>query len=286
MPRLCYSTRAMIVYDTRVSRRLVGRLERGEKVPEAFLEIARTHDVKAGWLSALGALENVELVEYDQATQQYKTPRRIDGVLEILSFVGNLSRKDGQPFAHIHAAVSRDLETGIQVLGGHLVSGTVFACELTIECFDDLALDRVRDAATGLSLWRPPPPAAAWAAVAASAQAIQQQAAPVRPATAPVRRTPPAEETLAPVITMPLPEKKKLSEEQFFAEPIPQIGDWVEHKQFGLCRVDAEDEDGGLVIRLPSGVRKTISLDYLRVLPPRQDGERRIYPLEPRGSRR
>lgn len=280
----------MLVFETRSTRRLVARLERGEKVLDALGEIARKHGVRAGWIVALGALEHVELVEYDQAAQRYKTPRRIDGVLEILSFVGNVSLKDGQPFVHLHAAVSRETDNGIEVLGGHVTAGTVFACEVSIECFDELTLERAHDPVTGLHLWKgaaggTSAASASWASVAATAQAVQAAAAPPSMATA-VRRpvTPAGEELLAPA--MPLPEKKKISEEQFFEEPIPQIGDWIDHKQFGLCRVDGEDDDGGLVIRLPSGVRKTIKLDYLRVLPAKiaEDG-RRIYPLEPRQRR-
>ena len=68
----------------------------------------------------------------------------------------------------------------------------------------------------------------------------------------------------------------------FLDEPIPQKGDFVDHRQFGLCRVEGEDEDGGLRIRLPSGVRKVIRLDFLEVLPPRHEGDRKVFPLRPR----
>lgn len=63
---------------------------------------------------------------------------------------------------------------------------------------------------------------------------------------------------------------------------MPQKGDWIDHRQFGVCRVDREDEDGGLVIRLPSGVRKTIKLDYMEVGRPRAEPNRRVFPLRPR----
>ena len=66
------------------------------------------------------------------------------------------------------------------------------------------------------------------------------------------------------------------------AEPVPQKGDWIDHRQFGLCKVDGEDEDGGLKIRLPSGVRKIIKLDFLEVLPPRHEGDRKVFPIRPR----
>ena len=80
----------------------------------------------------------------------------------------------------------------------------------------------------------------------------------------------------------PLPTKRRTSESEFFDEPIPERGEWVDHKVFGVCRVDGEDADGGLLIRLPSGVRKAIKLDFLEVLEPRIEDEKIIYPLRPR----
>ena len=62
----------------------------------------------------------------------------------------------------------------------------------------------------------------------------------------------------------------------------PERGDWVDHKQFGLCRVENLAEDGGLLIRLETGRRKLIKLDFLDVLEPREDGGRKIYPLRPK----
>jgi predicted DNA-binding protein with PD1-like motif len=65
-------------------------------------------------------------------------------------------------------------------------------------------------------------------------------------------------------------------------EIMPVAGDWVDHRQFGLCRVDRALPDGELMIKLETGRRKEIRLDYLEVLPFRMDGTRRIFPLRPR----
>jgi hypothetical protein len=93
--------------------------------------------------------------------------------------------------------------------------------------------------------------------------------------------------TLVPVpAPEPLPERKRSADAALAGiddEPVPARGEWVSHKQFGLCRVEGEEESGSLAIRLPSGVRKSISLDFLRVLPPVTDAAgRTVYPLEPR----
>ena len=67
--------------------------------------------------------------------------------------------------------------------------------------------------------------------------------------------------------------------------PEPKKGDWIEHRQFGLCRIDGEDAEGALIIKLPNAMRKHIRLDVMEVLAPRHDGDRRIFPVRPRVKR-
>lgn len=60
---------------------------------------------------------------------------------------------------------------------------------------------------------------------------------------------------------------------------MPQAGEWVEHRQFGLCLVRAVDGDGGLTITPEGGRTKRIKLTVLRAEAPRVEGKRVIYPL-------
>ena len=70
----------------------------------------------------------------------------------------------------------------------------------------------------------------------------------------------------------------------FLEEPEIVAGDFVEHKQFGLCKVTRVSDDGALLIKLPTGRTKQIKLTVLEVLPAREDTKRRIYPLRPRSK--
>ncbi|MFW5875583.1 MAG: PPC domain-containing DNA-binding protein [Myxococcota bacterium] len=291
----------MIVFESERVSRLVGRLERGQAVPGAFERLARDRDVAAGWIRGLGAFEWVELSEYDQKTQKYRPARRFDTPCEILTLEGNLSMKDGQPFAHLHATVSRETEAGVEVLGGHLVAAQVFACEFSIECYDDVCLERTRDDATGLSLWRAGEEGSGeesseeeaagegagvtWAQVAAVSSApAPPPAETATPRRKRSRRTPSGDLPPAPR-PGPLPDRQRTSEEAFLQERHPERGEYIEHRQFGVCRVEGEDAEGGLRIRLPTGVRKVIRLDYLQVFPPREEDGRRVYPVRPRRGR-
>src|SRR5687768_11763164 len=117
----------MIVAESRTGRRIVGRLERGDDLFGALLAICRERNVRAGELRGLGSFESVELAEYDQANRIWKPSRAITGGMELLHLTGNVSERDGQLALHAHVTVMRDRDTGIEILGGHLVSARVFA---------------------------------------------------------------------------------------------------------------------------------------------------------------
>jgi predicted DNA-binding protein with PD1-like motif len=72
--------------------------------------------------------------------------------MEIVSLYGNVSLKDGRPFAHLHVVLPDEQGNG---KGGHLVAGgaPVFACEVTIEEYSGPELVRNFDEQTGLFLW-------------------------------------------------------------------------------------------------------------------------------------
>ena len=285
----------MIVFESRKVRYVIGRLERGERIHEAIRQIAEEHGVATAWVEGLGAVHWAEVCEYDQEGQAYKPARRIDAPCEILALTGNVAIRDGAPFAHLHVTLSRELPDRIEVIGGHLVAAEAFACELRLEVHDDVALQRTHDAATGLALFdreplsaparapeRPAPAPAGrpgaltWADVAVASEA---------PRPAPPRRGAPArvESRVPSFVPEKLPERRRRDEEEVVGPEGPKRGDYVDHHVFGLCRVEGEDSEGSLVIRLPSGARKPIKLDVLDVLPARDDADgKRVHPLRPR----
>lgn len=79
----------------------------------------------------------------------------------------------------------------------------------------------------------------------------------------------------------PLPERNA-PPQKGQAEHVIEKGDWVEHRVFGVCKVFGEDGDGGLIIKVPSGARKSLKTDFFQIGEPRIEGERIIYPLRRR----
>jgi predicted DNA-binding protein with PD1-like motif len=114
------------------------------------------------------------------------------------------------------------------------------------------------------------------------AAALAQKPAPAPPKPGMGRRSVLTEAREPAPVPDPIPEKRKIDPDELLAEPIPEQGDYVEHQVFGLCRVEGEDAEGGIIIRLPSGVRKHINLDVLEVRPGRVESDRIVYPVRPR----
>lgn len=243
--------------ETLASRYIVGRVARGQSLQNAFRGLAEEHALRAAWVSAIGAFEWLELTEYDQTARRYEQAHRFERC-ELLSMQGNLSLRDGEPFWHLHATVSLRQDGNDVTYGGHVEDGVVFALEFRIECFDDLELARVQDDATGLHLWDDP----------RSASSEQRKAAPANAAAGEVSW---AMAAAASTASEPAPAPRE-----------PTRGDWIEHVKFGLCKVEGVSGDGVCIIKLPDATRKKIKLDAMRVLPPRNDGNRTVFPIRPK----
>jgi predicted DNA-binding protein with PD1-like motif len=132
-------------------RKIMGRLAKGEDLLAALENCAREHGITLGEVSAIGAVSQARVGYYNQAERKYYF-LDLARPLEILSLVGNISLKDGQPMVHAHVNLG-DHEG--RSFGGHLAEGTlVFACEFTLQEYQAAAsLVRQMDEPTGLFLW-------------------------------------------------------------------------------------------------------------------------------------
>lgn len=293
----------MKVFESRRVRHFVLRLDRGEELVAAVEALAREAGIGAAWVRGVGSLAWAELDRHDQRRRGPEPPQRFETPCDVLALEGNVAMSGSTPRAQLHVTLARRTDNGVEVLGGRLKAGEVFACELALTVFEDLALSRARDDATGLALFRgeggpaPVPRAVeepaeeddeepedegprggvSWADVAAvsAAPPVVERPRRERPRGRPPSAPP------APFRPPPIPDKRR-GDDEAFEEHLPQKGDFIEHRQFGLCKIDREDEEGGLVIRLPSGVRKVIKLDFMEVGAPRHEGGRTIFPVRPR----
>jgi len=144
----------MIAVESKSSRRIVGRLNQGDSVIPALLDVCLQHNISAGEIRGIGAVVNPVVSEWDRVGHHYIDPVRRDGFAEVLSLLGNVSLIEGQTILHLHLNASYIENGKVHPIAGHLIGAEVFALEFVIEAFDDLELVRVMDDATGLALWQ------------------------------------------------------------------------------------------------------------------------------------
>jgi predicted DNA-binding protein with PD1-like motif len=129
-------------------REYVARLEHGRDWRGQIETFADEEDIDAAFFIGLGAVQDAELLFYDQDEQEYY-PVEFDEPFEVVPAVGNISWLYDERFAHTHMTLSR--EDG-SVVAGHLDTATTFAGELYVREFD-ARLERDHDPVTDLDLW-------------------------------------------------------------------------------------------------------------------------------------
>jgi hypothetical protein len=281
----------MIVAESRRGRRIVGRLDRGRDLFEGLLAVCRERGVRCGELRALGSLERVEVAEYDQDQKVWKRGRTFTaGGLELLNLTGNISERDGGLTLHAHATLMRDRDNGVEIIGGHLVSASVFALEFVIEAYDDLLLRRATDPATGLTLWNEAIPLGGGPdeRPAAPPARAAHPAEPEREETRPIRMEPPRPLKTASAPSSVSPTWSQVAEASA-AKPAPAAtddevedavspGDVILHPTFGRCEVQRiEGAYEFAHVRLRNGRLVRLSLDVIKLSPAGKESDHRIY---------
>ena len=110
------------------------RLDPGEEVVSCLTQLVEREDVQLGTVSALGAAGDVTIGIFDTREKQYHS-KRYQGDYEISALVGNVTRKEGEPYLHLHITIGNPV-TG-EVHAGHLTAATISATlELFLQVWD------------------------------------------------------------------------------------------------------------------------------------------------------
>jgi predicted DNA-binding protein with PD1-like motif len=122
--------------------------ETGEEVMAGLTGFARDHNCTACHFTAIGAFSEVMLGFFDWGQQHYtKIPLREQ--VKVLSLVGDIALKDGQPALHAHVVVGKPDGTAH---GGHLMEAHVRPTLEVILVESPSFLRRTLDPASGLAL--------------------------------------------------------------------------------------------------------------------------------------
>jgi predicted DNA-binding protein with PD1-like motif len=235
--------------ESKRQRTFVVRVERDESIVESLLELASSQEVVVGRVSGSGVLRAATL-DLPKSGGGRTDAYVLEGPFELLALSGKVTLGDDGPTAELGVQLARATDVGLTCVGGRVLDAIAEDVELVVVALDETMQRRDRE--------REPvpesaPAAAGWAAVAAASEAAEE--ASVSP-----RRGGPTKG----------------------GGLVPARGEFIDHKVFGVCRVEAVKPDGTMIIKLETGRRKQLKLDALEILEPKTGGSRVIYPVQMR----
>ena len=129
--------------------RVLMTLAKGDYINRTFESFAAIKGVECSWLNGIGALENPEIGYYSIKDKSYHR-KQFSGEFELTSLIGNITMKEGKPFAHTHITFS---DSHNKVFGGHLFDAKITAAGEFIMKIGNDKLTREMNYEIGLPLW-------------------------------------------------------------------------------------------------------------------------------------
>jgi uncharacterized protein len=122
--------------------------DKGNEFVSELTSFAQKNELGASHFTAIGAFRDVMLGYFDRDTKKYKEIP-IKEQVEVLSLVGDIALKDGNPQIHAQVVVGKADGTAH---GGHILRAHVWPTLEVILTESPKHLSRITDAETGLAL--------------------------------------------------------------------------------------------------------------------------------------
>ena len=104
--------------------------ETGDEIAGVLRQFAKNQGLAGSSFKAIGALSYAKLGWLNWETKKYDPACVLDEQVELLSLIGDIALKDGEPQVHAHVVVGRSDGTAH---GGHLLEARVRpTCELIL----------------------------------------------------------------------------------------------------------------------------------------------------------
>jgi predicted DNA-binding protein with PD1-like motif len=130
---------------------LVVVFDTGDEIAAGLKKLAREQNLAGSSFKAIGALSAAKFGWLNWQTKQYEIARDLSEQVELLSLIGDIALKDGEPQVHAHMIVGRRDGTAH---GGHLLEAHVRpTCELVLT-ENPIHLQKQIDPESGLALIR------------------------------------------------------------------------------------------------------------------------------------
>ena len=96
-------------------------LERGESVVTVLTDFCKEHNILNGYISGIGAVNNIEIGTYDTIEKKY-IKKTFNEDHELITYQGNIMLLDNEPFIHAHITIGNH---NMEIFGGHLFSANI-----------------------------------------------------------------------------------------------------------------------------------------------------------------
>jgi predicted DNA-binding protein with PD1-like motif len=113
--------KSKLIHEHQGEKTFVLIFDTGDEAMSGLVEFAKANQLGAGRFSAIGAFRDVTLGYFDWDKKDYKKIP-VQEQVEVLSLIGDVALKDGEPKVHAHVVVGRSDGT---TRGGHLVAAHV-----------------------------------------------------------------------------------------------------------------------------------------------------------------
>ena len=118
----------------RFADKIIFRLETGEELMSSIEQISKKEGLGLATVNGIGACSQIEMGYIVLSEKQY-TFKEFTGNMEILQTTGNVTLKNGSPFAHIHINIA---DEDCRSFGGHVKSAIISATfEGVLNIIDD-----------------------------------------------------------------------------------------------------------------------------------------------------
>jgi len=140
--------RTTTLFDNGELRTFALIFDDGDEPVELITGFARDNRISAASMTAVGACRNVTLGYFDTEIMQYRSTE-VNEQVELLSLIGDIATKDGEPTLHAHVVLGRKDSSAV---GGHLQRANVFPTLEVVLTETPAHLRKRIDPHTGLAL--------------------------------------------------------------------------------------------------------------------------------------